>query len=249
MRSRLVLIALASLVLLVPSDARAADWGLDTWKKRASTSEWEGYAVGSTYTTRTTTKGQMAGRTMNNVTETRHTLVKVTDTHHHVKTETKMPTGQWLPGTVRQEARKKNVTFETKEAGTEAVTVGGTAHTCKKVIGTKIEAGKRETMTFWVHDSLGVLRYEMNEVVEGRKMAVKGLVTKLDVEKTIGEHSFACRELEMSVDVPGMGAMKRTQLMTNTGPAGSLYSTGTMSPGGMGTMTTTTEVVSITLKK
>ncbi|MDJ0974258.1 MAG: hypothetical protein QNJ98_07350 [Planctomycetota bacterium] len=244
MSIRLALVAFAALVLLIPADASAADWGLETWKKRARGSEWEGYAVGSTYTTRTSTKGQMGGHSMNSVTETRSTLVKVTETHYHVKNETKLPNGQWLPGSVTQEPRKKNVKFETKDAGSEVVKVAGTDYTCKKIIGTKIEDRKRETMTFWVHEKLGVLRYEMNEVMEGRKMAVKGTVTKLSVKKTVGTTTFECRELVMSVDVPGMGAMKRTQLMTNDGPASTVYSTGSM-----GAMTTTTELVSVSLKK
>ncbi len=250
MSTRLALLVLAAFVLLVPADASASDWGFDTWKKSVTQSDWEGYAAGTSYTTRTTMKGTMGGQAFERVTDTKTTLVKVTEKEFTIKTETSAM-GMKMPASTSTEARKKDVKVETKEAGSETITVAGTAYACKKIIGTKTEKGKKETMTFWVHETAGVLKYQMNmDVGSGQKTNVIGVAKKLKVQHKVGTTTFDCREFEVEMNMPQMGKTKRTMRLTkDSSPVQALWHTGTMSRPGMGEMVMTTEVVAITIKK
>ena len=167
-------------LLLAAAPAHAHDWTIESFQKQAQQSDWEGFGVGTSYTTKTAATSPMGTRNS----EERKTLMKIEAEHVVIKTEQKQADGTWKEVKTDKIPRKKKVTFEMKDAGAEKVKVGETEYDCKLVEGVKTEDGKSEKARFWVHDAKGILQMEMPA---GPGMMIKMTVTKLDYEKTIGE--------------------------------------------------------------
>ena len=236
MRTLLLGISLA-LAVAFAAPALAVDWDIETFKRHTSTSDWEGYAVGTTFTEKSEQKSPMG--TM--VTETRKTLVKIEADKFTIKVETKSAmTGKQWKTAQETDKRQKAITFELKDAGAESVKVGEATYACKKVLGTKIEGASREPMTFWVHDTHGVVKFE-SQSPGGPKVAFSA--SKLSVEKKVGDATFKCREFSGSV----MGG-KMTMLIALNSPERTIAVNMSMNQGGM-QMTNKKEVTSVTLKK
>jgi hypothetical protein len=157
-------------------------------------SPWD-FGVGSFVHMKMTTKMSMPGAPAmpDQVSETKQTLVKITDEAWIVKTETKM--GEtWMTGTEFPWPRKvnpgevtKDVKVETEELGTEKVTVEGTAYECKKVR----MKGAFGTTTTWVNEKLGALKTETETPGTGTTTMV---VTALAKKAKAGDKEVVCRE-------------------------------------------------------
>ncbi len=242
MLARLTLVAFVAIALVMPGDASAgSDWSLDTYKKDRSQSDWEGFAVGTSYKQTTVSKHAM-GEHKQVVTET---LMKITDDAHHIKVETEMA-GRALPATTKTESRKKKTTFDLKEIGKEDVTVEGQAYPCKKMKGMIDDDGSKEETTLWVSDKHGVLKW--TAVIPGERgmqdMNSVGTVTKLEATHKIGDQSFEGREIKM--EVGEMGTM--TSFITLDAPVLNLWQKGKMKFGGH-EMERNVKITAITIKK
>ena len=169
---------LAIALMAVP--AHANEWTIESFQKQAKQSDWEGYDVGTSFTTKTAAVSPMGSRN----TEERKTLMKIEDENVTIKIEQKQEDGTWKETRTEKVPRKKKVTFEMKDAGTAKIKVGETEYDCKVVEGVKTEDGKAEKARFWVHDQKGILQMEMPA---GPGMMIKMTATKLDYEKTIGD--------------------------------------------------------------
>lgn len=232
--------ALTIALLWIASPALAVDWDLETFKRHSSTEAWEGYDVGTSFTKKSTQNTPMGAR----VNETRETLVKVEADKFTIQVENKssMTGMKWSEGVTKTQKRKKDVKFEMKDAGAEAVTVGGQTYECKKVIGIKTEDGKSETLTFWVHDKHGVVQFASKPDAR-MPQTVTLAASRLSVDKKIGEHAFKCREFTGSM----MGGTF-TLLIALNAPERTLAMSMDMEQGGM-KITSSQEVTAVTIQK
>ena len=67
------LVLVPVLACLFAAPALAVDFDIETFKRHTATSDWEGYAVGTSFTQKSESKSPMGNR----VAEVRHTLVKI----------------------------------------------------------------------------------------------------------------------------------------------------------------------------
>lgn len=156
---------------------------------------WDGCAKDSWVQTKTTTKMQMPGVEMpDNTSETRQTLVKVTDDEWTVKTETKSGDA-WVNANEFTIPRKvsKAVADAMKDApkpedlGTEKVTVDGKEYACKK----SKTVFNGVTATSWVSEEHGLLK-SVSEAAGGSTS--ESTVTSLEKKAKIGDKEVVCRE-------------------------------------------------------
>jgi hypothetical protein len=214
---------------------------------------WEGFGVGSYVHTKQSTKMSMAGMPAmpeQPATETKQTLVKVTDEAWTVKTETKM--GEtWTGGTEMVLPRK----FSTdkvpgmdpkvvpEELGSEKVTVEGTAYDCKK---TKVKTAQGGTVTAWTHEKEGALKTETEIPGQGTMTMT---VTALAKKAKAGDKEVVCREAKIvsKMSMGGQTAETTTTTLTSESVPGHTVRTEIVMAGQM-SMTTLTEVVAFEAK-
>ncbi|MHC5010082.1 MAG: hypothetical protein ACYTG6_03910 [Planctomycetota bacterium] len=223
-RPFLVVLPLALLFLAVP--ASGEDWSAENWYRHKS--GWEGYGVGTMVHRRMTmrTSGPGMPAPMNNVTETRSTLIRITETSFFIKEETKVG-GQWTASESEvQRTGRAGTPPQVEELGTEAVTVEGTAYPCRKQRVTWQEAAEPYVAILWNHEEHGVLRMQ----TESGGQQIAFTVTKLEVSRTVGGTTVACREMEMTGgSMPG----KITHLTSLQVPGGTVEMHMNMNQGGM----------------
>jgi|GEM_PF-2528370 len=179
---------------------------------------WDGFAVGSSVHQRTTTTMSVEG-VPPQTSETRQTLVKVTDDAYTIQHETKVGDawmGMELPFPRRAAGAAAAVEAPKLEAlGDEDVTVDGKAYPCKKV--RSVFPGGATTT--WRHATEGVLKFEM----KGPGVESSTLVTRLAVTVKAGD-----RELEARASVrtsKGSGTeIKVTTWTSSAVPGGTVRS-------------------------
>jgi hypothetical protein len=212
-------------------------------------SPWD-FGVGSYVHMKMTSKMSMPGAPAmpEQVSETKQTLVRITDEAWIVKTETKV--GQtWMAGTeipyprkVSAEAVTKDAKVETEELGTEKVTVEGTAYDCKKMR----MKGTFGTTTTWVHERHGALKIE-SEMQGGGSSTTT--VTALAKKAKAGDKEVVCRESKMTSKIsmgPTTSETTTVTLDSEAVPGGMVRSETTMS--GQMSMTRVTEVIAFEAK-
>ena len=205
MRLRLALASVALCVLA--SSALAAP--------PAVKGAWEGYGAGSWVASKTTTKMEAGGMAMPaQETESRQTLVKVTDDEWTVKNETKV--GEDWTNAVEFKIPRKAPAGTEKDApkpedlGNENVAVEGKDYACKKqrsvVTGT--------TTTTWTNEQHGVLKYES----EGNGASSSMIVTTLSKKAKVGDKEFVCKETKIVSKMPGAGDTTMVSLSSEDVP-------------------------------
>jgi hypothetical protein len=213
---------------------------------------WDGFGVGSYVHTKVTTKMSMPGMPAmpeQPASETKQTLVKVTDEAFTVKTETKM--GEtWTGGTETVIPRKftgEKMPVDTKvvpeELGTEKVTVEGTSYDCKKI---KVKTGQVSVIS-WVHEKEGVLKSESD--LGGGQGTTTMTVTSLSKKAKAGDKEVVCRESKTvsKTSMGGMNAETTITSLTSESVPGHQVRTEMVMAGQM-SMTTVTEVVAFEAK-
>lgn len=233
----------ACLLIATPAHAGEDDWSLDAWKKR--TSEWEGYAVGTmvhTKNTNTVTMAQLP-KPRTTVSETKRTLMAISEKEFTVKVETRVGEAAWTTMEVKEPRRDpKAATYKEEKLGEGSVDIGGTSYACTRyrITVTQPEL-PAQVSEVWVHDKKGVLK----GIVEGTAGAerVEMTVTKLDVKRTVSGHEMSCREFTYTTK-QGTNRM----LMTRDAPTTMVGLTMKMKQAGM-EMDNKIELVGLTIKK
>jgi len=186
---------------------------------------WDGFGADSYVQYKATTKVTMPGQAMpEQVTETKETLVKVTDEAFTVRYETKAPTG-WTKTAEIQIPRKisklpmptgDEPKAATEDLGTEKVTVEGKEIECKKV---RVKVAGASTTTTWTSETHGVLKFETEYEIGGVKTSSSRVVTALAKKVTIAGKEISCRESKtvMKSSAPagtpaGMGGSETTMV-------------------------------------
>jgi len=235
--SHVLALTFAFLIVAGTTPAFADDWSFESFKKQAEKSDWEGFGIGTSVTKKSKSVSPMGSQE----TEERITLIKIEDDKLTLKIEKKGADGKWAEQPVRVEKRKKDVKIESKVSGEETITIAGTSYPCKIIDSTKTEDGESEPARFWVHEKKGILQMEMQA---GPGMKFKLVVTKIDVEKTIGETTLkGCREFTASFT----GGTMKTLVCLNC-PEQTLVQSMQMDQGGM-KMTRDEVITAVTLKK
>ena len=182
---RALLIATGAVLWAAP--ALAGDWGLEAFQRRATVSRWDGYAPGTAFT-RTSTE-TVGGRTRKS--EHSETLLRVEgDTYTWRMTKaSRRPGGKPLEAE-RSEKRSLPVTWTTKDAGKDKVTIGKQTYTCRKVIATSKSEYETTKTTYWIDPTHGVVQFADDSTYQA---------TRLEVKKKIGEHTFRCREFTAAI--------------------------------------------------
>jgi hypothetical protein len=233
MRRSLLVLPSALLLLLAAAPARAAD---------APKGPWDGFGVGSSVTTKTTTKMSMPG-VPEQAMKSRMTLVKVTDDAYVLEMENEVA-GQWNGQEItipRKAPTGAGAMPEAKfeELGEEKVTVEGKEYACKK---RKAVMAGATTIT-WTHDTHGVLK--MEGTMPGDTSTTM-TVTRLEAKATVAGKELTCRE-ERSVMKSPQGETTSTSLTSTAVPGFAVRSETKMAMGPVET-TTLTEVVEFTAK-
>ena len=161
---------------------------------------WDACGEGTWVETKTTSSREMPGMTLPaNVSETRQTLVKVTDAEWVMKTERKAG-GAWTGGMeikITRIAPKNLAAVPTPEdVGSESVTVEGKEYPCKK---TKLVFAGMTTVS-WVSADQGVLKTE-SQMLLGATATMQ--VTSLSKKATVAGKEIACRESKTVSKGPG----------------------------------------------
>lgn len=181
---------------------------------------WDGFGVGSSVHLRTTTTMSVAG-VPPQTSESRQTLVKITDEAFTIKMETKVGE-EWMATEMPWPRKATGVapvaeTPKPEELGDEDVTVDGKAYPCKKL---RIVA-QGTTVTSWVHAVEGALKVETKGAGFEASMAVTKLAMKtkvadkeLEVRETVSVSKAAGNETKVtswtSAAVPGGSARSET---------------------------------------
>jgi hypothetical protein len=192
---RLLPRTLGSVALLSAASAFAADAA--TYKM-----PWDGFGVGSYAQHRKTTKMELAMKVPGmpeggQTTETRQTLVKVTDEAYTVKHETKVG-GSWQ-GTEMTIPRKfdprlmemkDKMGAKVEDLGSENLKVDGKEYAAKK---TKVEVAGATTVS-WTHETLGLLKSEMTSSMGGTAMKTTTEVETFAAKVKVGEKDVVCKK-------------------------------------------------------
>lgn len=256
--ANLGLCTVVAALLALPSFA--SDWSLEDSLKR--TSVWSGFGVGTMIHHRVTTEIQVRGRPdmdRESVTETRMTLVEVTEAEFVVKVEERAD-GEWVAKEVREPrdsgAAAAQPTVEPD--GEESVRIGEKTYPCKKRTVSDVAALLHDPLegedtgggewpkggTVWEHETLGVLKVETSMPAQGRTATRTQIVTNLDVRRRVGETTISCRELSWSTNMLGG---KTVRLVSPTVPGRTVLTTGTVEQGPV-TMTHRRELVGLTTR-
>lgn len=263
MRHRSVLPKLAVCLIAIacmPGLSLGEDWSLDSCAKR--TSIWSGFGVGTMIHHRTSTEMRIRGRPDaggKTSTETRMTLVEVTETEFVVKVEERED-GQWI-ATQEKEPRggeQDGAGLEVKADGEESITIEGKSYPCKRrivsdvsaVIGdpmTRREPGPRKGEdggTVWEHETLGILKVETSTTADGETATTTQVVTRLNVSHHVDDTEISCREMTWTTNMVGG---KTVMLESAAVPGRTVLTTGEVKQGPI-TMTHIKELVGFTTK-
>jgi hypothetical protein len=204
-------------------------------------SPWDGYGVGTTVTMKSTTKMSMEGAP-EMTTQSRQTLVKVTDDAYVVKMEQENA-GTWTGQdvTIPRKAVAGTGTEGPKpeDLGEEKVTVDGQTLDCKK---TKVTASGVTTIQ-WTHEKHGTVKSETTGPGE-QKTTME--TTKLAAKFTVAGKDFECREQVSSTKAAG-SETTTTMLYCDKMPGGLAKMESTSVSNGM-TVKQTTEVTALEIK-
>lgn len=202
---------------------------------------WDGFGVGSYVHLRSTTTMSVEG-VPPQTSESKQTLVKVTDEAFTIKQETKVG-DDWM-GSEMPFPRKATGTPtdvqgpKPEELGDENVSVDGKDYACKKVRYTAMGA----TTTTWTHATEGVLKSETKAAGTESTMTV----TKLSTKVKAGDKEVEAREMVMLTKAGG-AETKVTSLDSKAVPGGAVRSEMISDMGGMKT-TIVTEVIAFEAK-
>lgn len=208
---------------------------------------WSSYGVGTTVTMKMTrktiTETEGASPVPEQVSESRMTLVKLTDKEYTLKRDTKVGE-EWIG----METASPRMATEVKhpegtkveELGTESVTVDGTVLTCKKQ---RAMLGAGVTTT-WTNDKHDVVKSESKS--DGSESTM--VLTKLSKKHTVAGKELDCREMTTTVKYPGT-EMTVVSLLSDQIPGFTVRSDSvTKMPQAMTTSTTIYELVSFEIK-
>ena len=203
---------------------------------------WDGCGQGSWVQMKTTTKTVMPGMEVpDSVSESRQTLVKVTDAEWVVKMETKTGDawGNGMEITLPRVAPKGTEKDAPKpeDLGADKVTIDGKEYAVKKWKTTV--AGN--TVISWTSDDQGLLKSEST----GADMSSTTEVTSLSKSAKVGDKEVSCRETKTVTKA--QGAENTTVMLTSDAvPGGSVRME--MSMAKPTTMTTVTETTGFEVK-
>ena len=201
---------------------------------------WDGFGAGSSVTTKSTTS--MPGMDATS-TETRQTLVKVTDEAYVVKSEMKVGE-EWMGQemTIPRKATGEDPNLpkpKIEDLGTEKVTVDGQDYECKKQ---KTVTGDASAIS-WTHEKHGALKVESTYPTGGSTM----LVTKLSTKVKVAGKELDCRETKVTSKMLGGMEMDMVSLDCDAIPGRSARSESTTKMGGVATKSVN-EVVAFEVK-
>lgn len=209
---RVHFVAATALWLSLAGTARAAE-------SPPHRSPWEGFGVGSYVQFRSTMKIEGVGKTIpDDVTETRETVVKVTEDAHTIRHEKKTAAGWTKTGEVDvpRKSPKPDADVpqpEVEDLGTEKLTVEGKAIECIKV---RTRYGDT-TSTTWFTKAHGVLKYESENGAGGGRTTDVRTVTALAVKATFAGKEIVCRETKLFTRMDGIGMPARPPGKGTTG--------------------------------
>lgn len=235
----------AFILTAAPAHADDKDWSLEAWKNRQD--EWAGYGVGTMVHTKSTQVMSMPQmpEPRTTITETKKTLMAISENEYTVKTETKVGE-QWMANEIKVPRKNPKTTeFKQEKIGDGTVKVDGTDYACTRWRVTVTAKGAPSTVTVvWVHDTKGALQIE-SETDDGMggKNKVVMKATRLGVEKTVAGHDMSCREFSWK---SSGGEFK--MLMTRDAPTSMVSMDMTMKQPGMD-MHNKVELVGMTIKK
>jgi hypothetical protein len=194
---------------------------------------WDGFGAGSSVTQKSTMTSSMAEMPAT-TTETRTTLVKVTDDACVIKTETEV--GEEWMGQEMTIPRKATGTEDpnlpkpkVEDLGTEKVTVDGTDYECKKQ-KTVMDGSSGIS---WTHEKHGVLKVESTH--QGGTSTI--LVTKLSTKVAVGGKEVDCRETKIVSKMQGGVETDMVTLESDAVPGRNVRSESTMKMAAMTTKT------------
>ena len=202
---------------------------------------WDGFGVGSWVTTKQATA--MAGMPAQS-TETKQTLVKVTDAEYVISMEMKMgemtmPAQELKIPRTAAGAPTSDPKAVVEDLGKEKVTVDGTDYECVKK---KTTIDGNATLT-WTHDKHGLLKLE-GSTAQGGTTAI--VVVKLAAKTTVAGKDLECRQTKVTSKTTGMDM--ETMMFECPGVPGRMVkSEMTMKQMGMESKTTT-EVIAFEAK-
>ena len=245
-----IIVALLALGLLPLAGAKEPAWTVERFQAWRDRSPWEGYGVGTQYVTRKTAELPMGGTAKTEkVTETRYTLAKITDEAFHLEVETRTKGNKWGQARSSTIPRKPKRTGTLAVEGEGAIEVDGTSHDCRKIV---IRGGKgddRWRQTWWLNEKHGVLQFEQQIDAGKLKASSTWRVSKLVVRQKAGSKSYVCREIVQTSSLPGGGKSEVTERWTEDAPVRTLWTSGATIMAGLDPIRSTTEVVSIKVKK
>ncbi len=219
--------------VLVASVAAAGD--------AATRLPWDGFGVGSFVHMRSTTTMSIEG-VPPQTSESKQTLVKITDEAFTIKQETKVGDdwmGSELPFPRKATGTPTDVQApKPEELGDENVAVDGKDYACKKVRYTAMGM----TTTTWTHATEGVLKSETKGPGTESTMAV----TKLSFKAKVADKEVEAREMVMVTKAAGTES-KVTSWDSKAVPGGAVRSEMVTDMGGMKT-TILTETVAFEAK-
>jgi hypothetical protein len=202
---------------------------------------WDGFGVGSWVTSKDSTA--MAGMPAQS-TETKQTLVKVTDAEYVISMEMKMgdmamPAQEVKIPRIATGSPTTDPKAVVEDLGKEKVTVDGSDYECVK----KKTTLDGNATTTWTHDKHGVLKFEGSTANGGTTAMV---VVKLSAKTTVAGKELECRQTKTSVKM--MGADIETMAFECDGvPGRATKSEMTMKQAGMETKRTS-EVIAFEAK-
>ena len=202
---------------------------------------WDGFGVGSYVHTRSTTTLSVEG-VPPQTSESKQTLVKITDDAWTIKQETKVGDdwmGSELPFPRKATGTPTDVQApKPEELGDENVAVDGKDYACKKV---RVTAMGMATTT-WTHATEGVLKSES----KGPGTETSMTVTKLSSKAKVGDKEIDVREMVI-VTKAGGAETKVTSWDSKAVPGGTVRSEMVSDMGGMKT-TIVTETIAFEAK-
>lgn len=202
---------------------------------------WDGFGVGSYVHTRSTTTMSIEG-VPPQTSESKQTLVKITDDAWTIKQETKVGDdwmGSELPFPRKATGTPTDVQApKPEELGDENVAVDGKDYACKKVRWAAMGA----TTTTWTHATEGVLKSE----TKGPGTESTMTITKLSFKAKVADKEVEAREMVMVTKAAGTET-KVTSWESKAVPGGSVRSEMLTDMGGMKT-TILTETIAFEAK-
>jgi hypothetical protein len=220
---------------VVASAAQAED--APAWKDG-----WTSFKPGSSVTMKISMKMSMPGMPEQPPTETRQTLVSVTDKEYVVKTETNMM-GTWSGQDMTFPRKATGEGMDVKpppveELGEEKVSVEGTDYATKK---TKIVSNGATVIT-WTSKEHGALKVETN----GPDVKSTMVVTALAKKVTVAGKEVACKEMKTTATMAG-SETSTVFLSSEAVPGGMVRMETTANNSGMN-ISTVTEVTAFEAK-